>query len=50
MCENVTRGISAFSLALFTRGLGWDCEAVEAFLVEVRKDIRDRSKHIYWPM
>lgn len=50
MCENTTEALAALSLALFTRVLGWDRVAVEVFLVDVRKDMRDRMKHAYWPV
>lgn len=50
LCTNMSVGLSGISLALFTRALGWEREAVEVFLVDVRKDIKDRSKHSYWPM
>lgn len=49
MCENMG-SLSGLSLALFTRGLGWDPRALEVFLVDVRKDTKDRSKHSYWPV
>ncbi|KAK8228817.1 S-adenosyl-L-methionine-dependent methyltransferase [Phyllosticta capitalensis] len=48
--ENLSQGLQGISLALFTRQLGWSREEVELFLVDVRKDINDRSKHYYWVM
>jgi len=33
--------------AVLTRGLGWSNEEVEAFLIDVRKDIKDRNEHAY---
>lgn len=34
-------------MALFTRFLGWTTQEVHAFLVGVRKELCDRSIHIY---
>lgn len=48
--ENMSGSLSGLSMALFTRGLGWTKEALEVFLVDVRKDMRDRSRHSYWCM
>lgn len=48
--ENVLSGLSALSLALFTRVLGWTREDVEVFLVDVRKDLKNRNIHGYWRM
>lgn len=50
MCENIAGGLSGLSMALYTRELGWDPQELEVFLVNVRKDLKDRSKHGYWPM
>ncbi|MCJ1396547.1 hypothetical protein MMC18_009438 [Xylographa bjoerkii] len=47
MLENVLQGLQGLSMALFTRHLGWSREAVELFLVEVRKQMFDRSSHVY---
>ncbi|KAI5465270.1 S-adenosyl-L-methionine-dependent methyltransferase [Mariannaea sp. PMI_226] len=46
--ENVLSGLSALSLALFTRVLGWTREEVELFLVDVRRDLRNKNIHGYW--
>jgi hypothetical protein len=48
--ENLTYGIEGFSLALFTRVLGWRKEEVDVFLIKVRRDIKDASIHSYLPM
>ncbi|PGH02085.1 hypothetical protein AJ79_07722 [Helicocarpus griseus UAMH5409] len=45
---NMLQGLAAFSLAPSTRGLGWEREKLERFLVDVRKDVRDRKIHTYW--
>lgn len=43
----ITSGLQGFSLALFTRVLGWSKEEVEVYLVPVRQSILDRSVHSY---
>jgi hypothetical protein len=50
MCENLTSGLSGLSKALFTRGLEWTPEETEAFLVTVRKDMKDTKIHGYYTM
>jgi hypothetical protein len=50
MLENFSTGLSGLSMALFTRGLGWTKEELEVFLVEVRKSMKDKSIHGYYPM
>lgn len=50
MCENLSRGLSGIVMALFTRVLGMTSDEVEAYLVPVRKDIRDTKIHAYLPM
>jgi len=47
---NVEDGLQGFTIALFTRVLGWTEPEVEVFLVEVRKDMANRKIHAYWPM
>jgi len=39
-------GLEAFTLGLFTRVLGWSPERVHAFLISVRKDVKDRKVHM----
>jgi hypothetical protein len=48
--ENLVYGIEGFSLALFTRILGWKKEEVDVFLAKVRSDIKDRNIHSYLSM
>ncbi|KUJ10126.1 S-adenosyl-L-methionine-dependent methyltransferase [Mollisia scopiformis] len=50
MYENFSSGLSGLSMALYTRGLGWTAEQTEAFLVEVRKSMKDPKVHRYYPM
>ncbi|OAP61884.1 hypothetical protein AYL99_04087 [Fonsecaea erecta] len=48
--HNFTASLSGISLALFTRGLGWTTEELEAFLIDVRKDMRNTRYHAFWPI
>lgn len=48
--ENITQGLQALSLMLFTKVLGWSVEEVEAILVSVRQDLKNRRIHAYWPV
>lgn len=48
--ENFLQGLQAATLAPFTRALGWTAEEAEVFLVDVRKDIKSRKVHCYFPM
>ncbi|RDW58896.1 S-adenosyl-L-methionine-dependent methyltransferase-3 [Coleophoma cylindrospora] len=48
--ENATSGLHAFSMALFTRFLGWSREEVENFCADVQKDLRDTKIHAYSPI
>lgn len=44
---NMLDAIESYSLALFTRVLGWSSEEVQVFLAGVRRELVDRSLHIY---
>lgn len=44
---NMTEGLESYSLALFTRVLGWTTQEVHVFLAAVRKEMVDRSLHLY---
>ncbi|KEZ39585.1 hypothetical protein SAPIO_CDS9496 [Scedosporium apiospermum] len=46
--ENIMEGLQGISLALFTRVLGWTAEELEVFLVDVRKQFKNKSVHGYW--
>ncbi|KAF0331742.1 methyltransferase domain-containing protein [Colletotrichum asianum] len=48
--ENFCEGFEGFCMAPFTRAHGWTREEVIVFLATVRKDLRDRSIHAYWPI
>jgi len=47
---NFSDGLYGMSVEAFTRVLGWTAEQVQVFLVDVRKDIRNRRIHAYWPV
>jgi len=49
MNENVLNGLEAFSLMMFTNVLGFTVEEVQLLLVDVRKDLKNRRIHAYWP-
>jgi hypothetical protein len=49
-CANLDMGLEAFSLALFTRVLGWTKEEALLLCSQVRKDIRNTKMHAYWKM
>ncbi|KAI1080336.1 methyltransferase domain-containing protein [Whalleya microplaca] len=48
--ENILEGIHGMSMTLFTKFLGMSVEEVELMLVDVRKDLRNRDIHFYYPM
>ncbi|KAI1273554.1 S-adenosyl-L-methionine-dependent methyltransferase [Xylaria sp. FL0933] len=48
--ENILEGLYGISISLFTKFLGMSSEAVEALLVDVRKDLMDRNIHFYYPI
>ncbi|RYC63364.1 hypothetical protein CHU98_g2838 [Xylaria longipes] len=48
--NNILEGLHGISISLFTKFLGMSPEAVEALLVDVRKDLTNRNIHFYYPM
>jgi hypothetical protein len=44
---NAQDGVEGFTMAMFTRVLGWQPEEVQSFLVDVRKDLKNKSIHSY---
>ncbi|KAL2876567.1 hypothetical protein SGCOL_008144 [Colletotrichum sp. CLE4] len=46
--ENMSSGVEGFTMAAFTRIHNWTKDEVQAFLVDVRKDLKDKSIHGYW--
>jgi len=47
MLENFNTGLESFSYMLCMKGLGWTKEEVDSLLMEVRKNLNDRSIHLY---
>ncbi|TLD30007.1 S-adenosyl-L-methionine-dependent methyltransferase [Venturia nashicola] len=45
---NMQEGLEALSMMPFTRALNWSPERVQLFLVDVRRQTRDRSVHGYY--
>ena len=45
---NMTAGIQGLTMMLFTRTLGWSSEQVELFLMDVRKDVKNKKIHSYY--
>ncbi|KAF4624581.1 hypothetical protein G7Y89_g13588 [Cudoniella acicularis] len=47
---NISDGLRNICSRVFTRGLGWKMEAIDVYLIEVRKSLHDASKHVYFPL
>ncbi|KAH6627050.1 S-adenosyl-L-methionine-dependent methyltransferase [Chaetomium sp. MPI-SDFR-AT-0129] len=47
--ENLLFGLSGMVTRLFSKTLKWTPEQVQVFLVELRKEIKNRNVHMYWP-
>jgi len=45
---NVTEGIQGLTITLLTRCLKWTVTEVELFLMDVRKDVRNKKIHSYY--
>lgn len=45
---NMTEGITGLSLKLFTRILGWTPDQVQAFIAEIRREVKNRRIHGYY--
>ncbi|KAL0939123.1 methyltransferase domain-containing protein [Colletotrichum truncatum] len=48
--ENYLIGLEALAMAPLTRGHNWTRQEVDVFLVEVRKDLKNRAFHSYSPI
>jgi len=46
--ENLSGGLEAISVGLFTRFLGWKKAELDVFLGQVRKELKDTRIHTYW--
>jgi len=47
--ENLLSGLEGMVSRLFQKALGWSQEETTVFLIDVRKDIKNRNIHAYWP-
>jgi hypothetical protein len=47
--ENLTTNLEGISMRIFEKGLGWSPETASVFLAGVRRDIKDRRSHTYYP-
>jgi hypothetical protein len=45
---NTLDGLEGFTMAMFTRILGWKPEDVQVFLVKVREDTKNKAIHNYY--
>lgn len=45
--QAVLDSLEAYTLALFTRVLGWDANTVHIFLANVRAEIKDPKHHLF---
>jgi DNA-binding transcriptional MerR regulator len=48
--QDVLQGLDAWSMALFTRGLGMPVEEIKALLKEVEEDLNTKRLHVYVPI
>lgn len=47
---NVAEGLEGWSMALFTRVLGWEKDDVLVYLEKIKKEFRNRKVHAYWSL
>lgn len=47
--ENLTTNLEGISTRVFQKGLGWSVEESTVFFAGVRKDIKNRKQHSYYP-
>lgn len=47
--ENLTSNLEGISTRVFQKGLGWTAEESTVFFTGVRKDIKNRKQHSYYP-
>jgi hypothetical protein len=48
--ENITSGIEAISVGIFTRVLGWSKTELDVFLAQVKAELKDTKVHSYYEM
>ena len=46
----MSSGLDGLNSAVYTRVLGWTKEELDLLLVKVRRELKDKSIHAYWPM
>lgn len=47
--DNLTRNLEGISTRVFQKGLGWGVEESTMFFAGVRRDIKNRAHHSYYP-
>lgn len=47
--QNFLQGLHGFTMAYFTKGLGWKPAEVEVMVSQVRAQTRDKRSHVYTP-
>ncbi|KAH0605714.1 uncharacterized protein H6S33_004171 [Morchella sextelata] len=47
---NIAEGLEGWSMALFTRVLGWEKDDVLVYLEKIKKEFRNRKVHAYWSL
>jgi hypothetical protein len=45
---NMQEGLEALTIKAFTKALGWSAEQVQLFMMDVRKQVKDRGVHSYY--
>lgn len=45
---NMDEGLESLSMMLFTRALKWTPEAVQLFLMDVRREVKTKKIHSYY--
>jgi hypothetical protein len=48
--ENLLSSLERMVTRLFSKALGWNAEETSVFLVDVRKEIKNRNIHAWWPL
>jgi len=48
--ENFSKGVQGFSMAFFTRGVGWSKDKVDEIVERVRGQVADKKSHAYLPI
>ncbi|KAF5638082.1 methyltransferase [Fusarium sp. NRRL 52700] len=48
--ENITSGLEGLSSAVYTRVLGWSKQELDVLLAKVRREMKDKAIHSYWPI